>query len=161
MALADYTLFEHIGWLTSRQVPLSSAAISELITIVNNSFPSYIPKFAGITSANSCAYKYRLDEIYVEDGFETAASILIPNNFLNFIEFGYLSLTEPLSFTQTMITQLFNCLEMTNEFAPYLTALQGITPENCLDWQYKSIIQTELMLFPKFIIDAETFPVPT
>jgi len=148
--------------LTSRQVPLCSEAVTALLTLVNNSYTSYIQKTAGITSANSCAYQYRLMELFGEGNFiADASAITIPQNLLTFIEGNYFNLNNPESFTENMITQIFNCLEMTNEFSGFITSLQGMTPENCQDYQYRSVIQFEIMLCPKFLIDAETFPLET
>lgn len=159
MTMPIYNLLDHIGWLTTRRVPLRSDSVNHVMVLVNGTYTDFIQKFAGMDNPNSLQY---LQSFYFildnEDFCNEAQAIIMPYSLLDFIEVAYLVDGEP--FTANMITQLFNCIELTPEFSAVLSSLSGMTPENCTDWAYKQIIQYELMAFPKFVRDAQTFMLP-
>lgn len=159
MTMPVYNLFDHVGWLTTRRIPLRTDAVTHIILLVNNTYTDFIQRFTGLDTTNSLQYWQPFVDISNNTNFQTdSMAIILPYSLLDFIEVEYLANWVP--FTADMITQLFNCIELTPEFSSFLTALSGMTPENCTDWEYKQIIQFGLMALPKFIRDAQTFPLP-
>jgi len=159
MTMPIYNLIDHIGWLTTRRIPLRSDAVTHVMTLINNTYTNFIQRFAGINTQNSTQYWQSLMDITYNESFASEAIVIIlPYSLLDFIEVEYLVNNVP--FTSDMITQLFNCIEMTPEFSSFLTSLSTMTPVNCTDWEYKQIIQFGLMALPKFVRDAQTFMLP-
>jgi hypothetical protein len=155
MSLPDYNLNAHIGWATTRRIPLCEAAVSELLILVTNTYTTFIEEFAGISNNNALEYLYPLNNISNnQDFFNEAELIIIPHNLLNIIEFDYFLNNALLN--NAHLTFLLNTVEMTPQFSGFLTQLEGINQTNNQDYEYRNVIEL-MMLCPKFLRDAETF----
>lgn len=156
MSLPDYTLNDHIGWATTRRIPLCSQSVSELLELVTNTYTAFIEKFAGISDQNSLEYLQILNEISNNESFyNESLTIIIPHNLLNVLEFDYILNNALLN--NENLTFLLNAAEMTPQFSGFLSQLSGINENNNQDFDYRNVIRFGLMCCPKFLRDAETF----
>lgn len=152
MSLPQYNLMDFIGWITTRWVPLSTNAISETQTLVNNisELSDFIPQLAGLSSPeNSMIFSPVLAIISNNDTFFNEASgIGIPNHLLRALE--YVTFSGEI-LTQKNVDDTFTVLGLTPQFSEYAIQLSGLTPETTQ--LYIPVINTIIQL-PKFKIDA-------
>jgi len=157
MAMPDFNLIDHIGWATTRRIPLCEEAVYKLLLLVRNTYTFFIEEFAGISQNNSLEYVVPLNEISNDEKFfNDAQNIILDHNLLNFLEFEYLFNNELLDSVQ--VSSFLNAVKITPEFSGFYSELQGINDMNNQDYKYRRVIE-RLMVCPKFLRDAETFSI--
>lgn len=143
-AIEYHTLVEEFGWFTTRSINLSPVGISRVISIIKNNpslYEKYWPYWSGITSENSYSFfmsspSSKIGSLINDPLFQQIASnTLIPPNLYNWYEKYYFGTSTPLN--QYAIDTMISIISSVSDFSVFLKSLDGITPENCFDYQLK------------------------
>ncbi len=151
--IPQYTLDDAVGWLTTRQVPLSQSGCDSILAIINNTsdFQEFTPYFAGLTSENSQSFLYSFGR--PGDKFRNIIkAIYVPTTL--YIALMYIDINRQYLLDARTIQSLFDCIQMTPEFRPFLEQLEGITPENSNTYNK---VFNQLMNLPLFLINSQKF----
>lgn len=151
--LPQYTLGDAVSWLTTRKIPLSQFACNETLAIINNDsdFQALILYFAGLNAENSLTFLYSFNGLG-DNFYQIANSIYVPQTL--FIAIQYATINNQYLLDVSTIQALFDCIQMTPEFSPFIEALNGITPENSNTYNR---VYDKLIGLPMFLINSQKF----
>lgn len=148
--LPQYTLFDAIGWQTTRWIYLSDFAVSQILSIINDNYPEFIDYFTGLTSANSLGYltSYPNDDNFIV----LAQAVILPPDLYQYLSF--MGWNNDVLLDDNLISMLISAVQMTPEFSHYLDDLSGITPDNSREYM---LVINNLVNLPIFKFNAQKF----
>jgi hypothetical protein len=156
--IPTFTLWDMIfGSLITRWVPLSQSGCDSVLALINNTsdFQSLIPYFVGLNSENSNTFIQSFNRVNAvpDNKFQNIVNA-IPAPKTLYMEFLYVMIDNKYLFSAATIQMLFDVLQMTPEFRPFLEQLEGITPENSN--MYNKVFD-QLVQLPMFLINSQKF----